>query len=82
MFKKYSGWEWMLINVASLAGKDKLTHEQRIEWATKNLDNLEAFVDNAGTDAPQYITAVMGIRKAQRKEPTGLLVTVDAVCSG
>jgi len=82
MFKKYSGWEWMLINAANLAGRDKLTHEQRIEWATTNLDTLEDLGDDAGTNYPQYITAVMGIRKAQQRVPTGLLVTVDAVCSG
>lgn len=82
MFKKYSGWEWMLINAASLAGRDKLTCEKRIEWALANLANLESFADDAGSDKPQFITAVKAIRKAQRKEATGLLVTVDAVCSG
>ena len=82
MFKRYSGWQWMLINAANLAGKDKLTHEQRLDWATENLSKLESFVDEAGSNYPQYITAVMGIRKAQNKHPTGLLVTVDAVCSG
>lgn len=82
MFKRYSGWQWMLINAANLAGKDKLTHEQRLDWATENLSKLESFVDEAGSNYPQYITAVMGIRKAQKKQPTGLLVTVDAVNSG
>jgi hypothetical protein len=80
--KRFTGWQWLLINAANLAGRDKLTLEERYEWALANLDDLEDFGDDAGTDYPQYITAVKAIRKAQNKQSTGLLVTVDAVCSG
>jgi DNA-directed RNA polymerase len=82
MFKRFTGWQWLLINAANLAGRDKLTLEERLKWSEENLNDLEDFGEDAGTDYPQYVTAVKAIRKAQNKESTGLLVTVDAVCSG
>lgn len=79
--KHYTGYEWLLIDAASQFGFDKLTFEDRIAWSTKNIDILEAFIDDAETK-PLYIKAVMAIRKAQQRIPTGHLVGVDASCSG
>lgn len=79
--KHFSGWEWLLIDAANNFGLDKLLFEERIQWATDNLSNLEAFADQAETK-PLYIKAVMAIRKAQQGKPTGHLVAVDATCSG
>ena len=79
--KQYSGWEWLLIDACNNWGGDKLLFEERIQWATDNLSNLEAFADQAETK-PLYIKAVMAIRKAQQGKPTGHLVAVDGVCSG
>lgn len=79
--KTFTGWEYLLIDAANQFGLDKLLFEQRIEWATDNLKDLEQFIDKAETK-PLYIKAVMAIRKAQQGLPTGHLVGLDACCSG
>lgn len=79
--KTFTGWQWLLIDAANQFGHDKKLFEERIEWAESNLANLEALADQAETK-PLYIKAVMAIRKAQRREPTGHMVGVDACCSG
>jgi hypothetical protein len=77
----YTGWEYMLIDLANQFGLDKLLFEERIKWATDNLNDLEALADKAD-NYPLYMKAVMAIRKAQAGKPTGHLVGLDACCSG
>jgi hypothetical protein len=79
--KRFTGWQWLLIDAANSFGHDKLTFEDRIQWATDNLQDLEALADQAETQ-PLYRKAVMAIRKAQQGIPTGHMVGVDATCSG
>lgn len=79
--KTFTGWQYLLIDAANHYGLDKLLFEERIEFMTKNLDNLEAMVNDAETQ-PLYLKAVMAIRKAQQGLPTGHLVGLDATCSG
>ena len=79
--KMFTGWQYLLIDLANHYGLDKLLFEQRIEWATTNLPNLEALADQAETK-PLYLKAVMAIRKAQQGIPTGHMVGLDACCSG
>lgn len=81
MFKTYTGWQWLLIDAANNFGHDKMLFEERIDWATNNLTQLEAIADQAETQ-PLYRKAVLAIRKAMRHEPTGHMVGVDATCSG
>lgn len=77
----YTGWEYLLIDLANHAGFDKLLFEERIQWATDNLHQLESLAKDAETK-PLYIKAVMAIRKAQQGIATGHLVGLDACCSG
>lgn len=77
----FTGWQYLLIDAANQFGNDKDLFEERIKWATDNLDYLEGCVDCAD-NKPLYIKAVMAIRKAQRHEPTGHMVGMDACCSG
>jgi hypothetical protein len=77
----YTGWQYLLIDLANHYGLDKLLFEERIQWATDNLANLEQLADQAETK-PLYLKAVMAIRKAQQGIPTGHLVGLDACCSG
>ena len=79
--RTYTGWQWLLIDAANHAGMDKLTFEQRIDWAETRLANLEDYAKNADKPA-LYVKAVMAIRKAQAGQSTGHLVGVDATCSG
>lgn len=78
---EFSGWQYLLIDVANAFGLDKEIFEKRIEWAEQNLAQLESLTDKAETK-PLYVKATMAIRKAQMGIPSGHLVGFDAVCSG
>lgn len=82
--KTFTGWQYLLIDVANQWGLDKLRFEDRIQWAEANLDNLEALGEQRAQwkEYPLYRKAVMAVRKAQRGEATGHMVGLDAVCSG
>lgn len=77
----FTGYEYLLIDAANNFGLDKLLFEERINWATQNLSNLETMASLAETK-PLYIKAVMAIRKAQAGLPMSHVVGLDAVCSG
>jgi hypothetical protein len=79
--KRFTGWQWLLIDAANNFGHDKMTFEERIQWAEDNLHQLESLASEAET-VPLYRKAVMAIRKAQQGIPTGHMVGVDACCSG
>lgn len=79
----FTGWQYLLIDAANQFGLDKLLFEERIDWATSNLKELEALADQAPKKTkPLYLKAVKAIRKAQAGIPTGHLVGFDASCSG
>lgn len=77
----FTGWEYLLIDVANNFGLDKLLFEERIAWAEGHLDQLETLAEFAETK-PLYMKAVQAIRKAQNGIPSGHLVGFDACCSG
>lgn len=77
----FSGYNYLLIDIANQYGHDKLLFEERIQWATDHLQELETLSDKAECQ-PLYKKAVMALRKAQQGIPTGHLVGFDAVCSG
>lgn len=77
----YSGYQWLLIEIAGHFGLDKLTFDKRIQWSEKHLDSLETMAIGAD-DKPLYEKAVMALRKAQQGIATGHLVGVDASASG
>lgn len=77
----YTGFEYLLIDVANHFGMDKELFETRIQWGRDNLDRLESQTPLA--ESPLlFAKAVTAIRKAQLKLPTGHLVAMDACCSG
>ena len=78
---KFSGYEYILIDIANQFGLDKELFEDRIQWVHEHMDDLEASADQAETK-PLYVKAVMALRKAQQGTPTGHLVGLDACCSG
>lgn len=79
--KEFSGWQYLLIDLANQFGHDKLVFEERIQWAEDNLSNLEALAEQAETK-PLYNKAMQAIRKAQAGIPSGHMVGLDACCSG
>lgn len=79
--KEFTGYQYLLIDIANNFGLDKELFENRIIWAETNLNNLEQLVDKAD-NKPQYIKAVMALRDVQQGKSTGHIVYLDAVCSG
>ena len=79
--KTFTGYQWLLIDAATQYGHDKMTFEERIKWTEENLDTLETLIDTAETK-PLFYKAVLAIRKAQAKLPSGHMVGVDGCCSG
>lgn len=77
----YTGWDYMLIDIANQFGKDKLTFEDRIKWTTDNFKELENLAPQA-ENYPLYMKGVMSLRKVHAGQPTGHMVAFDAVCSG
>lgn len=77
----FTGWQYLLIDVANYFGKDKLTFQERLAWATEKLPELET-LENQAEVPTLYKKAVMALREAQAGSPTGHLVYLDAVCSG
>jgi hypothetical protein len=79
--KTFTGWEYLLIDLANQFGHDKMVFEDRITWASENMDKLEDLADQAETK-PLYMKAMQAVRKAQRGIPSGHMVGLDACCSG
>lgn len=77
----FTGWQYLLIDLANQFGLDKLVFEERIKWAEDNLHQLEALAEHAETK-PLYMKAMLAIRAAQQGKATGHLVGFDGVCSG
>lgn len=77
----FTGWQYMLIDLANHFGLDKDLFEDRIQWAENNLSNLEQLVDQADVK-PLFYKAVLAIRAVQRGEAVGHVVGLDACCSG
>jgi len=81
--KTFTGFQYLLIDAANHAGHDKERFEDRIEWATANLSQLESLAHTVSAKSkPIYLKAVMAIRDAQKGLPSGHLVGFDGVCSG
>lgn len=79
--KTFTPFQYLMIDCANHFGLDKLTFEERIKWVDDNLNTLEQF-QSIADNKPMFAKTVMAIRKAQAGEPTGHLVSLDAVCSG
>lgn len=81
--KCFTGYEYLLIDVANQAGHDKLRFEDRIQWTNDNMHTLEAHAATVkAKDRPMFIKSLMALRDAQNGIPSGHLVGFDGVCSG
>ncbi len=79
----FTGWQYLLIDIANQYGLDKETFDVRIAWTADNIKELEKIGhDKEWKEKPLYLAAVMALREVQKGKPTGHLVGFDAVCSG
>ncbi len=79
--QKFSGLEYLKIDIANHMGLDKLSYAERIAWVDEYEEDLEDLSDTA--DKPfLFIAAVMAYRDTQQGRPTGHLVGFDSCASG
>ena len=79
--KCYSGYQYLQIDIANNFGLDKELFETRIDWVNTHHKELEQLANQAD-NRPQYIKAVMALRRAEKGEAIGHIVFLDAICSG
>ena len=79
--RKFTGMQYLMIDIANSYGLDKKSWEERIAWVTEHKDCLESYENEA--DSPcQYYAGVKAFRQAQRHEPSGYMISLDATSSG
>lgn len=79
--QRFTGMEYMKIDIADNYGLDKKTWNERIEWVNQNEKDLEKFTEEA--DSPcLYWASVDAYRKAQKGESINYGISLDATCSG
>lgn len=77
----FTGYEYLMIDVASNFGLDKENWDARLNWTESRQQHLENLAGEA-KDPMLYLAGVHALRKAQKGEPTGYPVSFDATSSG
>ena len=78
----FSGYDYVLIDLANQFGHDKMTWKNRIAWADSfELTELLDIVDDA-KDPILFQKAIFALMDAQLGEPSGYMVGLDATASG
>jgi hypothetical protein len=78
--QKFNGLEYLCIDIAGQAGKDKLSWDDRINWVKTNINQLESLVPDDPKTKFLYIKAVHTLRNIDK--PTGFVMALDATNSG
>ncbi len=77
--ERFSGKDYLRIDIANNFGLDKLTWKERIQWVHDN-SNLEKYIPDA--DNPfGYQKAVYTYREVMKGNPTGHIMFLDATSS-
>lgn len=79
--KLFTPIEYLKIDIANNFGLDKLTWDERIAWFDKTEPTLELELGKAEEQA-LYYAGVQAFRAAQRQEPSGYPISLDATASG
>jgi len=77
----FTGLQYLKIDIASNFGLDKANWDERLQWFDKHESQLEELVNAADTPA-LFFAGVQAYRKAQRGEPSGYPISLDATSSG
>ena len=81
----FTGYEYLLIDIANNAGLDldKALFPARIEWVNTNMTGLEGLYQSRDwKERPLYVKAVQALRRVQSGKPSGHMVGFDAINSG
>jgi hypothetical protein len=79
--QKFTGLQYLKIDIASNFGLDKSTWDERLCWFDANKDRLHELLTQAETPA-LYFAGVQAYEASQRGEATGYPISLDATSSG
>ena len=79
--QKFTGKQYLQIDIASNYGLDKETWEHRLNWFEQNQGNLDNLVKTAKEPALFY-AGVLAWKDAQQQKATGYPISLDATSSG
>ena len=78
---KFTGTEYVMIDIANQFGLDRKDWDERLAWVNRNENQLEHLMCDA-KHPMLYMKAVFALRDAQQGIPSGHLVGLDATASG
>jgi hypothetical protein len=81
MLTEFTGKQYLQIDVAGAFGLDKKDWEERLAWVQEHHDDLESLEKQAKEPAMFY-AATKALRAAERGEPSGFPISLDATASG
>lgn len=77
----FTSMEYLYIDIANNFGLDKKNWNERIQWTKDNINSLESLATQADNPC-MFRAGVDALRKAQRNEPIGYGIHLDATASG
>lgn len=77
----FTAIQYLQIDIANNFGLDKKNWDERIQWVNDHEHQLEDMLSQADEPA-LYFAGVQAYRAAQRKEPIGYPISLDATSSG
>lgn len=78
--QQFTGYEYLLIDIANHIGMDKELWDTRIQWTKDHMDKLEDLVPKDPKTKFLYIKAVHALRNIDK--PTGFIMSLDSTSSG
>lgn len=79
--QKFTGKEYIMIDIANSYGLDRKDWDERLDWVRDHEDHLEEMISSAEEPA-QFFAGVQAYRKAQHGISSGYPVSLDATASG
>jgi hypothetical protein len=79
--QRFSGLQYLKIDIASNFGLDKKTWDERLDWFEQHKDHLHELISQAETPA-LFFAGVTAYEKALRREASGYPISLDATSSG
>jgi hypothetical protein len=78
--QKFTGREYLLIDIASRFGMDRDTWDDRLQWTEDNINDLEFMMNPK--EGILYRKAVRALRTVDQGKPTNHIMGLDATASG
>lgn len=80
-FTRFSGKEYLKIDIANSFGLDKKDWDQRLAWFDQHEDHLQELVSQAD-DPAMFFAGVQAWNQVKQGQPIGYPISLDATSSG